>query len=232
MHSNEQAVADLFNRYLRDVGSRNGIRVHDFSLGGQDRDAGADYLLSDSSRFALVEFKYAEANISDESRKLKRLTLCQLLPLQPAMRLLHDQCHFIAWSHLVDGTVHTNIYRREVCNRRVFGDGSKLQDASADASSRATAATFAEGFLDAKVPGRSLALKDFEAYLAWLMRETSGASASTLELLTSDPLKQHELKLVRFSSVDAAYRWMQENKPKPSPERVIKTTPRSPGPGG
>ena len=217
MLSNEQGVADKFNRYLRDMGERKGITVHDFSLGGQDRHAGADYLLSDSSRFALVEFKFVEANIRDEIRKSRRLKLCQKLQVQPDMRQLHDLCHFVAWYDKPTLCVFTNVYRREVCNQRMFGSNSNLHDISSDPSLRATAQNFAQEFLDTQSHNRSLNLQEFEIYLAWLLQTTSGASASSVELLTSDPLKEGELALVWFPSVEEAYRWMQEHKPKPAP---------------
>jgi hypothetical protein len=218
MRNHEQGVADKFNAFLRRAGERQGIAVHDFSLGGQDRDAGADYLLSDASRFALVEFKFREADIRDEVDKPRRRALCQSLPRRPDMEQRHDRCHFIVWSDPHRQRIIANIYRKEVCNCRIFGHAAKLEDLEAEVASRTVAEQFAQEFLDPGLSLRSLDLLNFEAYLKWLMQDVSGASASTLELLASDPSRPNELVLVILQSVGEAYQWMQKHRMRDEPQ--------------
>jgi len=230
MRSHEQGVADKFNAFLRRAGERQSVAVHDFSLDGQDRDAGADYLLSDASRFALMEFKFREVNIRDEADKPRRKTLCQSLPRRPDMEHRHDRCHFIAWSDRLTQRINTNIYRKEACNCSVFGYSANLRDLEAEVASRVTAEQFAHEFLNPGLGLRSLDLPEFEAYLAWLMRDVSGATPSTLELLASDPSRPYELTLVTLQSVSEAYRWMQKHRMRDEPEDEPDDGPSSFGP--
>src|SRR4051794_31743466 len=98
-----------------------GCRFHSFSFDGQDRDVGADYVLTDADRFAIVEFKYSESDLVSEKLKRRRLTLCQMLETRDDMRALHDFCHFISWSEARTKRIITNIYRHEICTQRIFG---------------------------------------------------------------------------------------------------------------
>jgi hypothetical protein len=213
----EQSLADAFNGFMREQALELGGRVHSFSLDGQDRDAGADYLLTDANRFALVEFKYLAEGLKSENRKSRRLCLCTELAQREDMRALHDSCHFIAWQDN-SCTVQTNIYRREICNRSIFGSDSGLADELPFSGARATAGAFAKGFL-ADTGTRSLSLRDFEEYLAWLLTQTSGSMHSTLELVTRNA-DTKDLALVRFNSVAAAQSWLQDQfPPSPMPRR-------------
>lgn len=209
----EQSIADEFNGFMRDRASMLGYRIHSFSLDGQDRDAGADYVLSDSSRFALVEFKYQQANLISERHKPRRLSLCQGLAARRDMRAYHDNCHFVAWAELPAMTMQMNVYRKEICNCRVFGDASGLRDEGADIGGRVRARIFVDEFFDAEY-GRSLSIDEFNDYLGWLMTETSGATRSTLELIARDP-HADDLVLVRLPSITSAHEWLQENWPSP-----------------
>jgi hypothetical protein len=218
----EQSVADEFNKFLRKRAELLGQHVHSFSLDGQDRDAGADYLLTDASRFALVEFKSSATDLMSEKLKDRRLRLCQELEHRHDMRSLHDLCHFIAWSSGEPLSVQLNIYRHEICNRLVFGSTCGLSENSPNALGRASAGSFATEFL-MDTHSRSLSLQEFETYLAWLLTETSGSARSTLELLISSP-DLNDLTMFRFSSVAAAQTWLQTHFP-PAP------APRRPQPG-
>lgn len=215
MLDHEQSLADQFNGFMRDRATRLGYNIHSFSLDGQDRDVGADYVLSDASRFALVEFKYQFANLVSERTKPKRLTLCKALTKRSDMREHHDSCHFVAWAEKSE--MQLNVYRKEICNRRIFGDASELEDEVADTSGRVRAKTFVNEFFDFDY-GRSLSLEDFNEYLGWLMTETSGASRSTVELLARDP-NADDLVLVRLPSITAAHAWLQNNWPSPPTSR-------------
>ena len=90
----EQSFADNFNDYLREVSLAAGHTYYRFSFDGQDRDTAADYLISNSMRFALVEFKYTSSEIVRENRKPRRRQLCRLLSYSADMRRIHDACHF------------------------------------------------------------------------------------------------------------------------------------------
>lgn len=212
----EQSLADAFNGYMRETAKRLGRRVHSFSLDGQDRDAGADYLLTDANRFALVEFKFSEGSLVSEKHKPRRLSLCRGLEERADMRALHDLCHFIAWTSGQSLAVQINIYRHEICNRSVFGPTCGLNEGSPSATGRAGAGAFATEFLTT-INSRSLALQEFESYLAWLLTDTSASTNSTLELLTRNPAV-NDLAMIRFRSIAEAQSWLRENFP-PAPAR-------------
>jgi hypothetical protein len=79
MKALEQAVADTFNDYMRDL-CRNAEKAFlPFSLGGQDRDS-ADYLISNAEGFALIEFKHSELELINEGKKSRRKKLCKTSP--------------------------------------------------------------------------------------------------------------------------------------------------------
>ena len=89
----EQAVADSFNKYTQQSAISLGCKFHSFALDGQDRNAGAEYLLTDSDQFCLIAFKYSDTDLVSENKKPKRLKLCKALENEPSYRRLHDRCH-------------------------------------------------------------------------------------------------------------------------------------------
>jgi hypothetical protein len=113
----------------------------------------------------------------------------------------------------VTGDGSLNIYRKEVCNQAVFGSECGLSDEFSDMSSRMPAPKFAEEFLRANSL-RSLSREDFERYVAWVMRDTSGSRKSTLTLLALEP-DLRRLNSVELPSIEAAYQWMQNHQPPP-----------------
>lgn len=215
----EQSFADAFNAFMRRKATEHGCRFHSFSVDGQDRDAGADYLLTDSDRFALVEFKYSSDDLISEKHKPRRLTLCRGLALNGDMRSLHDRCHFISWAEGPSLSVKTNIYRHEICNRRVFGDSCGLSEISSCSVTRASAGVFATEFFSAPNP-RSLSLEEFETYLAWLLTETSASTRSTLELIAHNP-DSNDLALIRLGSIAQAQTWVRNHVPPSRPRYGI-----------
>jgi hypothetical protein len=216
----EQSFADTFNTFMRGKASEYGCRFHSFSVDGQDRDARADYLLTDSDRFAIVEFKYSSSSLVSEKYKPRRLKLCQKLVLRQDMQSLHDLCHFISWTEGSSMSVKTNIYRHEICNRGVFGDGCGLSDSSHFLSTRASAGLFATDFFN-PIGSRSLSLAEFETYLAWVLTETSASTKSTLELVAHNPAS-NDLALVRLNSIAEAQTWVRNHvAPPPSPRYGI-----------
>lgn len=202
---------------MRNKASEHRCRFHSFSVDGQDRDAGADYLLTDSDRFSLVEFKFSSGSLVSEKYKPKRLTLCRKLAQRPDMRSLHDLCHFISWTEGSSMSVKTNIYRHEICNRRVFGDSCGLSDTSPILNTRVSAGVFANEFF-ASSSSRSLSLAEFEAYLDWVLTETSASTNSTLELIAHNPVS-NDLALVRLNSIAEAQLWVRNHVPPPPSPR-------------
>lgn len=219
MAKHEQAVIDSFNKFFERQAVANGRKVRSFSLDGQDALAGADYILTDQSRFALIEFKYTQAEIIAESKKDKRLQLCTKLEHQTDMKVLHDQCHFIAWSETPQMKAQCNIYRLEVCNQQIFGAACGLPTQSPSSSNRIYAKQFTTEFFSG-MPPRSLSLSEFESYVAWLLQVASGSSKRSFELLTYDE-NSDECAMIKLSSISAAYDWMQKQQPQdtPSPSR-------------
>lgn len=222
MSSHEQSLADRFNAFMQNQGKARGIDVHAFSLDGQDRDAGADYLLMDTTRFALVEFKYSEVHLVSEAHKPRRRVLCQKLALQSNMRALHDRCHFVAWTEPPSSNVRVNVYRQEICTTRVFNQSFGFPDDDL-LLAKSDAGTFAERFLGQSTLN-TLTYSEFRAYVAWVLTETSGSKKSTIELVASN-VDATELSLIRFSSIDEAHSWLLTLRPSPKPR------PR-PGSGG
>ncbi len=77
--SHEQSVIDGFFDRFREAATNRGLQLFRCSLDGQDTLTGADYLFTQSTWFALVEFKYEESEIADERTKPRRLALCKAL---------------------------------------------------------------------------------------------------------------------------------------------------------
>ena len=209
----EQSSADIFRDFIKEQALVKGCRFHAFSLDGQDRDAGADYVLSDSDRFAIIEFKYAEQNLISEKYKTRRLTLCQELLNRQDMTDYHDKCHFITWSESDSGLIKTNIYRKEICNKSIFGESCGLVNPLPSQASQVSANAFADDFFGSQGL-RSLSLHEFETYLAWVLTETSASTKSTVELLARNP-NTNELSVKRLNSIAEAQEWVKDNIPPP-----------------
>ncbi|WP_445335984.1 hypothetical protein ACSR9H_10055 [Citrobacter koseri] len=220
----EQSLADVFNKFMEKQSKIFGYDFHSFSLDGQDRDAGADYLLSDSNRFAIIEFKFSEDELPSENKKPRRLNLCKKLPLYPTMTIYHDKCHFITFSDSTTGVIYTNVYRKQICNKSIFGDSCGLNDQSPNISSLCTANVFANSFFNGQ-GSHSLSFKEFVDYLAWLLNDTSGSSSSTLEVLVINP-DSKDLAVTTMSSIELLHNFIKDNI-KPSTQEA---TPKKRGP--
>lgn len=201
----EPEVANVFDRYMERQCIKAGVPYRSFRLGGQDRDAGADFLITDATGFALVEFKHSQAQLRDEGKKERRQRLCELLCSNPQMRAIHNQCHFIAWRDSATGKVHCAPYRSEICNHRIFPNSPLLKTEAADTDARVTAVEYCEQFLNPS-PERYAQKEEFERYLAWLMKEASASDRSTLSLMTYD---DEGCQTIEFDSIDAAYTWLR-----------------------
>lgn len=204
MVKQEQAVADIFNDYMRERCDEVGANFHSFSLGGQDRDS-ADYLISNATGFALIEFKHSEAELSKEGLKSRREQLCRLLHSNGKMRRIHDKCHFVAWMDQETKRLRCAPYRTEICNKATFPNCSILKRSNPLKSKRVLAETYCDEFFSPPPP-RYADKEEFERYLAWLMKEASSSSKATVELMARSP---GACTAMQFESVDAAYKWMQ-----------------------
>jgi hypothetical protein len=214
----EQATIDGFNKSMSAYAQSMAQPYDYFSLAGQDRDA-ADYLLSTQNQFALVEFKFTEKTLDAESKKWRRLKLCQALQQESAARMvsLHDKCHFICWVNQIDlNTLETqlNIYRHEVCNCQMWrgtadhGMTTKLPKVS----TRLRGEAFAGNFFT-KPPKLSLGFLEFKEYIDWLLKIPGGKNGQvSLQVIVKDPRNHWTYK--HFSSLDALHAWI--NTP-PSP---------------
>ena len=213
--NHETSFANEFSRFMEKKAAKESCAFHAFSVDSQDRDVGGDYVISDSTRFAIVEFKYTEKQFVDEGRKPKRLALCRQLADRIDMRKLHDRCHVISWLDSVSRFGYTNIYRKEVCNQAVFGELCGLDEDQPRGKARVPLSKFADSFFHDRECSASL--EEFERYIAWLMRETSGSERTTVELMGYDPLA-HELVAVLLPSIADAHSWMQTHRaPPPAP---------------
>ncbi|MEI8673095.1 hypothetical protein P4S52_15725 [Vibrio sp. SA48] len=214
--SHEQSYADIFRDFMREESDRLGYRFHAFSLDGQDRDVGADYLLTDSDRFSIIEFKYDDNKLITEKFKPRRLTLCQKLLEREDMTTYHDKCHYISWTDSDTGDTEMNIYRYEICNKFVFGNDSGLLTSCPISSKRFSAESFSEGFFESNK--NSLSLAEFEAYIMWVLTETSASTKNSLELLVRNPNKK-TLNTKTLNSLQEAQKWVQEHV---AVQRVVK----------
>jgi hypothetical protein len=205
----EQSNADHFNDYLKVRAREAGLDFVDFSLNGQDRDAGADYLFAADSNFSLVEYKDAEDCIAAEGEKWRRRTLCEILEDEEnaAWKEQHDACHYIAWLD-IDTDLRFNVYRKEVCNSKIFPESKKISCKLPDLGPRITGTAFADDFVSGK---RCLCLVNFEKYLEWLMTKGSGSETGTLQLAVSNPNKR-VFSTKRFKSVSEANNWIIQEK--------------------
>jgi hypothetical protein len=219
----EQSFADIFNDFMRFKAGKYGCRFHSFSLDGQDRDTGADYVLTDSDRFAIVEFKYSQSDLVSEKHKPRRLTLCQQLLHRDDMLALHDRCHFISWTEGSARAVKTNIYRNEICTQLVFGSACGLPALNPTSATRVPAGVFAQDFFGGNGT-KSLLLAEFESYVAWVLTETSASTTSTIELVAHNPTS-NDLALVRLNSIAAAQKWVQAHISPPPPQNLYANGP-------
>jgi hypothetical protein len=208
IRNTEAGYADAFKDFMRSEAEINNGRFHGFPMGGQDVELGADYVISDSSRFALIEFKFTENDCISENRKPRRLSLCQKLPENPTIKGLHDACHFISWIDSFSDIAQVNIYRQEVCNRAVFGAAGNLEAYNPNIQSRMTGSQFADKYFQENSEV-SLAYEDFNKYVTWILTETSKSPYTHVQFLVRD-LTTRELKLLPLTTLDAVYKWMQQ----------------------
>lgn len=205
----EDSIRSLFEECLRDEASLRGARFRAFPLNAQDTYAAGDVIYSDTARLTLIEFKSYEASLKEEKRKPRRKVLCDRLIDAPDMREFHDQCHLAAWN--MNETIFLNIYRNEICHQGIY-DTCKHYPKHADLSTRFTVDDYADQFFNSYSASTDLA--NFEKYLAWVLKDTSGSKRSTVSVQARDTSKK-KFAMLSFDSIRAAHDWLLDHKPHP-----------------
>ncbi len=210
----EQSVIDAFFHHLVRAANRQGKKFVYCSLDGQDRLVGADYLLTETTKFIIAEFKYDENDIASERNKPLRHTMCTRLENEPNRQDEHENSHFIAWSSgLLMKIIHLNQYSNEVCNREVLGFECGLNSAAPIIQKRITADEFIGQCLSGEI---GLPFESFHSYVTWLMENPDDGSGdgpqAFIELLLQDESRD-DLTLIGFSSLVELKNWLDNNYP-------------------
>lgn len=206
MSQNEPQLIKLFNEYLYEQAKSLGCVLDDFALGGADVHVGGDWLYRADHLFTLVEYKAVADGYTREKKKSRRERLCQLLPVTPNIALLHEKCHFIAWGD--DNGLFANVYSRQVCNAEVFPALTGRQ--GPDTASIVDGWTFARKLLSPDAPA-GIVLAEFDEYLAWLMKETSGEETGrdlSVQLVVRDR-SSPGFRTKSFASVAELDHWLR-----------------------
>ncbi|HCE2128432.1 hypothetical protein [Vibrio parahaemolyticus] len=208
----EQSVADNFSSHFMRFASQQGKQVNKCSLDGQDAILGADYIFTDASNFALIEFKFEERDIKAEGRKPLRSRLCMRLDQEQNRRFQSLKCHYIAWSqNRGNRTVKLNQYYPEVCNNAIFSNevNNRLVHDKPQVSSRVSADAVFTHFLNGTI-GSNYYM--FKQYTNWLMA-LGGHEGATIEVMLDNPYS-NQLDIIDFPSLDLMKNWLDHNKPK------------------
>ncbi|MCZ0746694.1 hypothetical protein [Vibrio parahaemolyticus] len=211
----EQSIIDAFSNYFLKKGQSRGKTTNRLSLDGQDSILGADYIFTENSNFALVEFKYEDYDLKAEGDKELRSTLCTMLDSEVVRRNQSLQCHYIAWSRKQQERrgVLFNKYYPEICNKAIFPRMS-LRNTTPDISSRVSAANLVDQFLDGSA-GASFEV--FNRYVNWLL-SIGGKQGTGVEVMLDNP-DSNELDILEFSSLELLNNWLIQNRPQRAPSR-------------
>ncbi|EHV9709086.1 hypothetical protein NI385_17915 [Vibrio parahaemolyticus] len=207
----EQSIADSFSNHFTRYAATQGRQVNRCSLDGQDAILGADYIFTDTSNFALIEFKYEERDIRAEGRKPLRSQLCVRLDQEQNRQLQSLKCHYIAWSRKRSNrTVELNQYYPEVCNNAIFTDTSypQLVQDEPQIQSRISADAAFTSFLNGDIGSNYYT---FKQYTNWLMT-LGGHEGSTIEVMLDNP-DSDQLDIIDFPSIELMKNWLDHNKP-------------------
>ncbi|MFZ3516592.1 hypothetical protein LC147_26325 [Vibrio harveyi] len=207
----EDSVIDIFRKRVEKLARKVDKQVITSPLNGQDRELGADFFLSETTKFAIIEFKYRECDIKTEVRKDLRKLLCENLQEDVLYKNLHINCHFIAWSTKEKKpNVEMNFYCNEVCNKSIFKDSNTLNETSIS-DTRQSDIDFINEFLSGN---KGLKYKAFYKYINWLF-EVAGDTSGRFELLFEHP-DQNIIDSVPITSLAQLKEWLINNKPKPT----------------
>jgi hypothetical protein len=219
----EQSVADAFSNHFSKIAMEQGKTLNRCSLDGQDAILGADYIFTNTTKFALIEFKFEEQDIKAESKKPLRAKLCTFLDSEISRRSQSLQCHYIAWSKKRQKrTMHFNNYYPEVCNNQIFNPvKTPLTNQERGISSRVNANEVIKSFLSGEIGSNYYA---FKQYTNWLMA-LGGHEGSTVEVMLDNP-DSEQLEILDFTSLDLMKSWLDHNQP--TRKNIYKPKPPSP----
>ncbi|NAX22745.1 hypothetical protein, partial [Vibrio sp. V39_P1S14PM300] len=93
----EDSVIEIFRKRVEKLARREKKTLISAPLDGQDRELGADFFITEGTRFAIFEFKYKVGDIVSENDKPLRKTLCETLQGAKIPYNQHINCHYIAW---------------------------------------------------------------------------------------------------------------------------------------
>jgi hypothetical protein len=220
----EQSIADSFSNHFKRFAGQQGKQINRCSLDGQDAILGADYIFTDTSNFALIEFKYEQRDIRAEGRKPLRSQLCVRLDQEQNRMLQSLKCHYIAWSRKKHNrTVELNQYYPEVCNNAIFSDEQypRLIHDEPQVLSRISSDAVFKRFLNGDIGSNYYT---FKQYTNWLM-SLGGHEGSTIEVMLDNP-NSDQLDIIDFPSLELMKNWLDHNKP----IRQNTYTPPSPSP--
>ncbi|WP_432380614.1 hypothetical protein [Duganella sp. P38] len=211
----EQSIIDGFSNRFKVNALARGRSVTKCSLDGQDVELGSDYLFTDSSRFMLVEFKFEVDGLKTEGTKHRRKKMCLKLDADSEIRARSLRCHYIAWT-VKNGarTMSFNQYYPEICNKDIFGPDVNLLKNSANKTSRLSADSIMNDFLDQSLGDN---FYSFKSYVQWLkMIEEDN---DPIELLLDNP-DSHQLEFLEFNSLVDLKTWLERQNFKPKPPRL------------
>jgi len=210
------SLIDGFLKWLCNIASEKRKKCIAASLDGQDRDVCADYLVTNSMVFVLIEFKYQEKDIATERLKSLPEELCRKLLEAEEMKKIHQLCHFIAWSIDFNRKMRIlfNTFFNEVCNKKALNSSSSDLQQMPLTTERFCESRFADNFFSNKLGVR---YEEFERYIDWLLElksdDRSGGNDKSLEflLLAGD---SDNFILEGFQSLQELKNWLVENDPK------------------
>jgi hypothetical protein len=181
-----QLETDLILRFhtalQAEFGRRQGGTLAGAALGGQDRVL-ADYLLAANARFALIEFKAAEAAIATEADKPLRHRLCRALATCRHSAALARDIHHLAWGTHAERDVPGFGMQtvEEIAVAPYAGKVCPLLDEDYPAPTRAVEPSdrFIRRFLGSRTAGGSA--RRFKAYLELLYTIAGGCTEEELK---------------------------------------------------
>ncbi len=207
----EDSVIDIFRKRVEKIARRKGREVLTSPLNSQDRELGADFFITELTKFSIFEFKYQEGDIKSEKRKDLRRVLCEKLELDSIRQNQHKESHFIAWSTKEENPkVELNIYCHEVCNKAIFHHSNISEDLPIK-NPRQKDIDFIEDFFNGK---KGLKYKTFSSYINWLL-EIAGVDSGRFELLFEHP-SDDITHSVPIKSLSELRKWLLNNPPEPT----------------
>lgn len=206
MKKHEQFIADKFFEYFTAVRAGAMLPPSKMALDGQDAILGADYLINNDTKFALIEFKFGEKDIKTEMKKPLRGELCKALSKDEITRYLHGRCHYI--SFFASENILLSVYSDEVCCSSVFSsDQCHVELSGTFEGDRINHAQFTNHFAKANSE-IGLSPIEFQIYVDKLC-EIAGESSSSIELVAMNP-DVETIELLTFNSIRDLHEWYMD----------------------